>query len=154
MLEEQIDIIGSSDGTATLNTHDSSDSCAENNSSSANRSHTAAITSLLKSGIDVEKRLQKELLDLGILDASDFPKDKDDEVLNEIKRVRTELSACAQYNLSELKLLRLAAMEEMKRLEIKRKLDRIDQEVGVFFDSILVCFICIICFSNCHFFFR
>lgn len=124
-VEMQSDIVDCSDSMV----QDSSDSCAENNSSSANRSQTSAITSLLKSGIDVEKRLKKELLDLGILEPSDFAKDKDDEVLSEIKRVRTELQAIAEYNRDELKVLRAAAKEEMKRLEIKRKLDKIDQEV-------------------------
>lgn len=123
----QSDIVGCSDALV----QDSSDSCTENNSSSANRtqSQTTAITSLLKSGIDVEKRLKKELLELGILEPSDFAKVKEDEVLNEIKRVRTELQAIAEYNRDELKLLRDAAKAEMKRLEVKRKLDRIDQEV-------------------------
>lgn len=118
------DVIGSSDMT-----NESNDSCGENNSSSANRS-IAPIASLLKNGIDVELRLKKELIDLGILDINDFPKEKDDEVLNEIKRVRTELESIAEYNLNELKDLRIAAKEEMKRLEIKRKLDAVDQEVS------------------------
>lgn len=110
-------------------TTESNDSCGENNSSSANRSNATPIASLLKNGIDVEIRLKKELIELGILDISDFPKEKDDEVLNEIKRVRTELESIAEYNLNELKELRIAAKEEMKRLEIKRKLDAVDQEV-------------------------
>lgn len=118
-------IIG--DGNAATN--DSNDSCGENNSSSANR-NMAPIASLLKNGIDVERRLKKELIELGILDISDFPKEKDDEVLNEIIRVRTELQAISEYNLSELKQLQVAAKEEMKRLEIKRKLDLVDQEVN------------------------
>lgn len=107
---------------------DSSDSC-ENQSSTANRTQATAIASLLKNGIDVEKRLKKELFDLGIFDSTDVAKDKDDEILNEIKRVRTELKAIADFNRNELKVLRAAAKGEMKRLDIKRKLDRIDQEV-------------------------
>lgn len=98
---------------------------SENNSSTANR----PLTALLKSGVDVEKRLKKELLDLGILDASDFAKEREDEVLNEIKRVRSELHAISGHNLSELKSLREAVIEEMKRLDIKRKLDSVDQEL-------------------------
>lgn len=125
--EMQSDIIGCSDSIA----QDGNDSSTENNSSSANRAQCSNLASLLKSGIDVEKRLKKELLDLGILEAHDFAKDKEDEVLNEIKRVRTELQAIAEYNRDELKLLRAAAKEEMKRLEVKRKLDRIDQEVCI-----------------------
>lgn len=131
LLEENLlnakgDLIGSSDMTT-----ESNDSCGENNASSANRSNATSIASLLKNGIDVEIRLKKELIELGILDISDFPKEKDDEVLNEIKRVRTELESIAEYNLNELKELRIAAKEEMKRLEIKRKLDAVDQEVCV-----------------------
>ncbi|XP_055313262.1 transcriptional adapter 3-like [Sitodiplosis mosellana] len=122
------DILGSSDGLGSM-ANESNDSCGENNSSSANRSAATPIASLLRNGIDVEIRLKKELIELGILDISDFPKEKDDEVLNEIKRVRTELESIAEYNLNELKELRLAAKEEMKRLEIKRKLDAVDQEL-------------------------
>lgn len=127
--EMQSDIVGCSDAMV----QDSSDSCTENNPSSANRKQThAAITSLLKSGIDVENRLKKELIELAIFQPGDFDKEKTDEVLNEIKRVRTELQAIAEYNRDELKLLRDAAKAEMKRLEVKRKLDRIDQEVNQF----------------------
>lgn len=131
LLEENLingrgDILG--DGVSTM-ANESNDSCGENNSSSANRSSITPIASLLKNGIDVELRLKKELIELGILDISDFPKEKDDEVLSEIKRVRTELESIAEYNLNELKQLRVAAQEEMKRLDIKRKLDLVDQEV-------------------------
>ncbi|XP_031640197.1 transcriptional adapter 3-like [Contarinia nasturtii] len=110
-----------------MDVQDSNDSCTENNSSSANRA--SSISSLLKSGIDVEKRLKRELFDLGIFDASDFAKEKEDEVLNEIKRVRTELQAISEFNRDELKQLRTVAKDEIKRLELKRKLDRVDQEV-------------------------
>lgn len=123
--ENLINANGTGEGLAT----ESNDSCGENNSSSANRSSITPIVSLLKNGIDVEIRLKKELIDLGILDISDFPKEKEDEVLNEIRRVRTELESLAEYNLNELKQLRVAAQEEMKRLDIKRKLDLVDQEV-------------------------
>lgn len=131
LLEENLlngrgDLLG--DGVSTM-ANESNDSCGENNSSSANRSSITPIASLLKNGIDVELRLKKELIELGILDISDFPKEKDDEVLSEIKRVRTELESIAEYNLNELKQLRAAAQEEMKRLDIKRKLDLVDQEV-------------------------
>lgn len=130
LLNGRGDILGASDGVSTL-ANESNDSCGENNSSSANRSSITPIASLLKNGIDVELRLKKELIELGILDISDFPKEKDDEVLSEIKRVRTELESIAEYNLNELKQLRAAAQEEMKRLEIKRKLDLVDQEVRI-----------------------
>lgn len=147
LLEENLlngrgDILGTSDGVAAM-ANESNDSCGENNSSSANRSSIAPIASLLKNGVDVELRLKKELIELGILDISDFPKEKDDEVLSEIKRVRTELESIAEYNLNELKQLRIAAQEEMKRLEIKRKLDLVDQEVITIYNWEIVHF-----FSN------
>lgn len=125
LLEENL-IQGEAPGSTENSTPNGvTESAAENNPSTANR----PLTSLLKSGIDVEKRLKKELLDLGILDASDFAKEREDEVLNEIKRVRTELYAISEHNLTELKSLREAALEEMKRLETKRKLDLVDQEL-------------------------
>lgn len=81
----------------------------------------------LKNGICIERRVRKELIDQGILDPDDFP--RDDEILSEIKRVRTELSAIAEYNSNELKKLYTLAKDEMRRLELKRKLDSVDQEV-------------------------
>ncbi|XP_055694454.1 transcriptional adapter 3 [Lutzomyia longipalpis] len=81
----------------------------------------------LKNGICIERRVRKELIDQGILDPDDFP--RDDEILSEIKRVRTELSAIAEYNGNELKKLYNLAKDEMRRLELKRKLDSIDQEI-------------------------
>lgn len=122
--EMQSDIVGCSDGNAP----DGSDNCPENNPSSANRARATSMNSLFKSGIDVEKRLKKELIDIGLLEPSDFA--KEDEVLNEIKRVRAELQAIAEYNRDELNLLKAAAKEEMKRLEVKRRIDRVDQEVN------------------------
>lgn len=44
---------------------ESNDSNSENNST--------PLTSMLRNGIEVEKRLKQELLDLGILDIRDFP---------------------------------------------------------------------------------
>lgn len=85
---------------------------------------------MLKNGINIERRVKKELIEQGLLDPDNFAKDDDDEILAEILRVRTELSAIAEHNRTELNKLKTAAREEMKRLEIKRKLDSVDQEVG------------------------
>lgn len=54
---------------------------------------------------------------------------QEDEVLSEIKRVLAELSAIAEYNSGEIRKLSIAGKEELKRLELKRKLDTVDQEV-------------------------
>lgn len=60
---------------------------------------------------------------------------ENDEVLAEIKRVSTELSALAEFNHNELTKLNSIARGELQRLEIKRKLDIIDQEVSARFPS-------------------
>lgn len=86
--------------------------------------------SMMKNGINIERRVKKELIEQGLLDMDDFAKDNEDEILAEIKRVRTELAAIAEYNFNELKKLQTVAKEEMKRLEVKRKLDSVDQAVS------------------------
>lgn len=43
--------------------------------------------------------------------------------------MRVELSAIAEFNCNELRRLHTAAKDEMKRLEVKRKLDAVDQEI-------------------------
>lgn len=83
---------------------------------------------LMKNGINIEKRLKKELIEQGILESEDL-KEEDDEILTEIKRVRAELTAIGEYNANELRKLHTAAVEEMKRLEVKKQLESKDQEV-------------------------
>lgn len=89
-----------------------------------------ATMALLKNGINIERRVKRELIEQGLLDPDDCAKDNEDEILAEILRVRTELAAIAEYNHTELNKLKVASTDEMKRLEIKRKLDSVDQEVG------------------------
>lgn len=90
------------------------------------------VNSLMKNGIEIERRVREELIEHGLLDPDDFTKgnNNDDEILSEIKRVGTELSAISEYNCNELRRLYTVAKEEMKRLEMKRKLDAIDQDVS------------------------
>ena len=101
----------------------------------SNMIQTRSAVNLLRNGISIERRVRKELIEQGILDAKDIDppsvvkQEDEDEVLSEIKRVRSELVAIADFNTSELHKLQGAAKEEMKRLEIKRKLDDVDQEV-------------------------
>lgn len=88
-------------------------------------------SSLLKNGISIERRVRKELIEQGILDPEDCLRpEQDDEILSEIKRVRTELSAIAEYNSSELNKLHSAAKAEMDRLEVKRQLDAVELEIS------------------------
>lgn len=83
----------------------------------------------MKNGISLERRVKQELIDQGLMSAEDFNKEEDDEILAEIVRVRTELSTIAEYNYTELQKLLGLSKNEMKRLEVKRQLDVVDQEV-------------------------
>lgn len=101
-----------------------------NSSSDIAHSNSRSAVSLLKNGISIERRLRKELIEQGILDDDDMPKSQqDDEILSEINRVRTEIAVIAEYNSNEIRKLQSMAMDEMKRIEVKRKLDRVDQEI-------------------------
>lgn len=84
---------------------------------------------MLQNGINIERRVRMELIQQGLLDPEDYDRESEDEILTEIKKVRTELASIAEYNYAELRKLQAAAKEEMKRLEVKRKLDAVDQEV-------------------------
>ncbi|XP_034116296.1 transcriptional adapter 3-B [Drosophila albomicans] len=115
---------------AAIGEHSSNSSSNENTHSSSNFRSLA----LLKHGVGIEQRLKKELVDSGLLDANELAAaaaahDDVDEVMMEIKRVTAEISTVAQFNSEELKRLRAAASEEIKRIELKRKLDTIDQEI-------------------------
>ncbi|KAH8416587.1 hypothetical protein KR222_010462 [Zaprionus bogoriensis] len=116
------------------NTHSSSSNAAGVGGASAAAAAAASgnfrSLSMLKHGVGIEQRLKKELIDSGLIDASELAAHEDvDEVLLEIKRVTTEISSVAQYNCDELKRLRADASEEIKRIELKRKLDTVDQEI-------------------------
>lgn len=108
---------------------DGTDSGSENTSSDVT-SNRSSFVPAMRNGILIERRVRKELIEQGILDGDDIVKEEDDEILSEIMRVRTELSAIGEYNSNELKKLYNVAKEEMNRLEIKRKLDVVDQEVS------------------------
>ncbi|XP_055372644.1 transcriptional adapter 3 [Condylostylus longicornis] len=115
---------------------------ADSNSSSENTTSNSASTlrslSLMKNGISIEKRMKKELIEQGILDLDDFPKNDEDEILNEIKRVVAELTAISEFNRTELQNLKLAAKAELQRLEVKRKLDQVDQEIIEMYKKVLI----------------
>ncbi|XP_055594107.1 transcriptional adapter 3 [Uranotaenia lowii] len=119
------------DGISTSNEN-------SNSSSDLGHSHSRSAISLLKNGINIERRLRKELIEQGILDDDDMPRGQhDDEILSEINRVRTEIAVIAEYNSNEIRKLQSMAQDEMKRIEVKRKLDRVDQEIIESFKKIL-----------------
>ncbi|XP_037033475.1 transcriptional adapter 3 [Bradysia coprophila] len=105
------------------------DQSIDNVDISAENSTNNQTLSMLKNGINIERRVKKELIEQGLLDPEDFQKECEDEILTEIKKVRTELASIAEYNYEELKKLQKAAKDEIKRLEVKRKLDAVDQEI-------------------------
>lgn len=96
--------------------------------------HTRSAANLLKNGIAAERRIRKNLIEQGILEAKDAApggerQDDVDEVLMEIQRVRSDLMAIAESNTSQLTALKVMALDEIKRLEIKRKLDDVDSQI-------------------------
>ncbi|XP_017034699.1 transcriptional adapter 3 [Drosophila kikkawai] len=119
----------STTSSSNENTHSHSSSSAAAAAAAAASGNFRSL-SMLKHGVGIEQRLKKELLENGLIDPSEFAAHEDvDEVLLEIKRVTAEISSVSQFNSEELKRLRAAASEEIKRIAIKRKLDVVDQEI-------------------------
>lgn len=126
---EQAAVGEHSNSSSNENTHSHS-------SSTSNAAAAAAATgnfrslAMLKHGVGIEQRLKKELVNSGLIDPNELGAHEDvDEVLLEIKRVTAEINTVAQFNSDELQRLRAGASEEIKRIELKRKLDSIDQEI-------------------------
>ncbi|XP_030378435.1 transcriptional adapter 3 [Scaptodrosophila lebanonensis] len=115
------------------NSNSTTTSSNENTHTSSTNSASAAgnfrSLSMLKHCVGIEQRVKKELVESGIFEAGEFAHDDVDEVLMEIKRITAEISTVAHFNSEELKRLRAAASEEIKRIELKRKLDTVDQEI-------------------------
>jgi transcriptional adapter 3 len=130
LMEENLDTTATTTNTSTEN----SNSSLENIPNNTNMVHTRSAANQLKNGIAAERRIRKELIEQGILEAKDAApggerQDDVDEVLMEIQRVRSDLMAIAESNTSQLSTLKEVALEEMKRLEIKRKLDDVDHDI-------------------------
>lgn len=84
-----------------------------------------------KNSITLEKCLRKELVEQGILDPEDLPplsNPADDEILAEIKKCQTELTAVRKENCRNLKNLIGLCKQEMIRLNLKKQLDQVDME--------------------------
>jgi transcriptional adapter 3 len=134
LIEENLIGDGHSTATATTTSTENSNSSLENIPNNTNMVHTRSAANQLKNGIAIERRLRKELIEQGMLEAKDAApggerQDDVDEVLMEIQRVRSDLMAIAESNTSQLTTLKEVALDEMKRLEIKRKLDDVDHEI-------------------------
>jgi len=138
LMEENLINDGHHHSTATATTTTStenSNSSLENIPNNTNMVHTRSATNLLKNGIAAERRIRKELIEQGILEAKDVTSSGEggqedvDEVLSEVQKVRSDLIAIAESNTSQLTTLKEVAHNELKRLEIKRKLDDVDHEI-------------------------
>jgi transcriptional adapter 3 len=135
LMEENVISDGHSTATATTTSTENSNSSLENIPNNTNMVHTRSAANLLKNGIAAERRIRKELIEQGILEAKDAAVpgsergDDVDEVLMEIQRVRADLMAIAESNTSQLTTLKEVALNEIKRLEIKRKLDDVDHDI-------------------------
>ncbi|XP_053610872.1 transcriptional adapter 3 [Plodia interpunctella] len=84
-----------------------------------------------KNSLTLEKCLRKELVEQGILDPEDLPpltNPADDEILAEIKKCQTELTAVRKDNCKNLKNLIGLCKQEMIRLNLKKQLDQVDME--------------------------
>lgn len=140
LMEENLSLTDHS-ATATTTSTENSNSSLENIPNNSNMVHTRSAANLLKNGIAAERRIRKELIEQGILEAKDgivpsvvvggvIEKQEDvDEVFEEIQKVRSDLMTIAESNTSQLTTLKEVAHHELKRLEIKRKLDDVDHEI-------------------------
>ncbi|CAH1639191.1 unnamed protein product [Spodoptera littoralis] len=92
---------------------------------------TTNTKSSYKNSLTLEKCLRKELVEQGILDPEDLPpltNPADDEILAEIKKCQTELTAVKKDNCRNLKHLIGLCKQEMIRLNLKKQLDQVDME--------------------------
>lgn len=92
---------------------------------------TSNTKSSYKNSLTLEKCLRKELVEQGILDPEDLPpltNPADDEILAEIKKCQTELTAVKKDNCRNLKHLIGLCKQEMIRLNLKKQLDQVDME--------------------------
>jgi Mg2+ and Co2+ transporter CorA len=143
LMEENHSLTDHNSATATTTSteNSNSNSSLENIPNNSNMVHTRSAANLLKNGIAAERRIRKELIEQGILEAKDVlapavgggvgleRAEEVDEVFTEIQKVRSDLMAIAESNTSQLTTLKEVAHNEMKRVEIKRKLDDIDHEI-------------------------
>jgi transcriptional adapter 3 len=134
LIEENLIADGHATATATTTSTENSNSSLENIPNNTNMVHTRSAANQLKNGIAIERRVRKELIEQGMLEAKDAApggerQDDVDEVLMEIQRVRSDLMAIAESNTSQLTKLKEVALDEIKRLDIKRKLDDVDHEI-------------------------
>nr|CAB3266785.1 transcriptional adapter 3-like [Phallusia mammillata] len=92
-------------------------------------SNSIKITKSLSHTHKLESRIRMELIEQGILEPETTDSKKEDEVLKELVRSQQELKAVSSRNRDVLQQLLQVAQEELKKQEVKRKIDSLNTEV-------------------------
>lgn len=96
------------------------------------------IRNLSNSSVCLDKRMRKELVDLGILNNTDedikpplqtITPENEDQILEEIKKCQQELVTVNEHNKRELNHLRYLIDKDMLRQELNEKLDKVDGQI-------------------------
>lgn len=122
LLEENI--IAPLDDVTMISESDAMEAAAISPRSLAKQLHLGN-TSLL------EKRIRKELEEVGILGSDDERSEEsaDDEILAELRKKQAELKALSHQNAVMLRFLHKQAKEEIAQQELRKKLAAVDAEV-------------------------
>lgn len=102
------------------------------------------IRSLNNSSVCLDKRMRKELVDLGILNSVEEDMkptanvyNEDDQILEEIKKCQQELTTVNEHNKKELNNLRYLINKDMARQELNEKLEKVDGQVMDIYNRLL-----------------
>lgn len=102
------------------------------------------IRSINNTSVCLDKRMRKELVDLGILNAveedmkpSTNVYTEDDQILEEIKKCQQELTTVNEHNKRELNNLRYLIDKDMVRQELNEKLEKVDNQIMDIYNRLL-----------------
>lgn len=99
------------------------------------------LRSLTNSSVCLDKRMRKELVELGILSSIEDdikPNNfEDDQILEEIKKCHKELVSVNAHNKKELNNLRYLIDKDMIRQDLNDKLDKVDNQVMDIYNQLL-----------------
>ncbi|XP_044739973.1 transcriptional adapter 3 [Chrysoperla carnea] len=91
----------------------------------------------LSDALCIERRLRKQLVDVGILEPNDLAEIEADTITEEMKRVHQELLAVSKQNTEILKRLKEDVSQELIRQKIARQLDEVDKKIINHYNSII-----------------